>query len=1446
MVLVSTAPQKDKNGNPVATTQPTVLAQISGTSQPVALPLSVVTALQAQAKLQQQQQQQSTTGSVSQQSLKTFITNKTTVCTTVANAASQQTSTTTVSTPAGNVTDVKLSSAQVHVSSAMQPQPPATIPTQVQQSPRKPVDPKLLQQLLLQQGKLTVGPAVVAVSQASGTTAPVSAGNPTRSQIYHYNNIAKLPPNVVQQLIKTNSPQQIIRVRPPAATVAHVTVQNSVIATTSGDGKVEPVTLQSPSGNTALTNLIQAGLMPQAPKVTSFVTSPQISSTVPLTNTQVNSPVSSGKPATVLNSSSANDASVGSRNESTSSIANTTTPSTHIVTVTVSPSGAITSTPNKATQQAKMISPELIAKLEAQGVSAGKQPNIAAMIQANPGLFKSLSSPPKQKYASNVTVKSLLEKRALEVLRQKQTDGPNGQVEGAACSVVNVPSETEIQGNKVMVPETSQITTVSKGVPLPVKPFVNLSPGIRLQNPRSTPGRSVPLTQVIQGGAIRKIQLTPQVVQQPSANSQVPTVTVNPSANVLNIQQNLTPQQLQLLRQQLVAKFDAQNIPQNIQIVQQVPAQQGDVAPQTPAQAAQSQVQTSQTMKQIKVPTGTVTIQPKVLVTGNVKNVAPKDTSQGNESVIDNALKTVMTTVQTSLPTAQIKVSSPFAASTRNVTITASAMKSPIPAVPPVEAMSTSPTKTVQVKVIDNTFSSTTATPTVTATSLANPSSNIINTAGANAIKIIPDASVTSVKSTNIVQAQQQVATPQTAMIQGLGVQENVVVQMKPKGVQGVVVTQGMLQQVSNTFTTNKPITIKQPPQTVHNLLLQQKNGAGKVQVVSVSDASSNMAPASVSTASIAVTVSQAVNIGAATGMINTVKTPLTKGGGKVPLSPKTKISSVPYVKPQTIQQIIESKAKASNANKQMKPPLTPVAQNKQTVVMPGTVPGASVRIIQASTALASSPQVAATTASPATCNTAILSPTAGSTMTNVMANIGGKMVQLRIAVAPGQNINQILQSPQLQQQLQQLQQSALPTGGGKVLTGQAGVSVQQSQPTVQVTPQRQTSPAAVASVANANVVKPESKTIRALTNMNQNQQSANVTSLGQPGATKPVFNTKIPPAPQILSAKTAAPRATITVNQNILGNPNVPVAQTRPSMLLSTDTSVSPQNPSGTVQQVGAANVGQGKVVLVNIGGQIMAAQTVGGRTVLTPQGVNIVGQNVTGLAQNIPAQIIANVQPKMVTTTQPVGTLGMQQIQTQQIVVNGQDPTSSAGETLNDQVKTEQVSVQQNFVNHVALSNANVSLQSSFVPMSPTVPIGSLMMVGSGLMPVPTTQPTCLSNPKEAGNIVQVSQPLSPTFRHNMPQQIQISRQTLAMAAPQVAAAPQASPTVAVAGGLEQLALAAAQVQEAMQHQQTGTPQKSAGITNIGSNQSQANTCNNAQTSNEYAALPSGTSLP
>ncbi len=60
MVLINTGGGtglKDKDGNPVvpAGNQPTVLAHISGTSQPVALPLSVVSALQAQAKLQQQQ-----------------------------------------------------------------------------------------------------------------------------------------------------------------------------------------------------------------------------------------------------------------------------------------------------------------------------------------------------------------------------------------------------------------------------------------------------------------------------------------------------------------------------------------------------------------------------------------------------------------------------------------------------------------------------------------------------------------------------------------------------------------------------------------------------------------------------------------------------------------------------------------------------------------------------------------------------------------------------------------------------------------------------------------------------------------------------------------------------------------------------------------------------------------------------------------------------------------------------------------------------------------------------------------------------------------------------------------------------------------------------------------------------------------------------------------------
>ena len=1443
MVLVSTGPQKDKSGKPVPTTQPTVLAHISGTSQPVALPLSVVTALQTQAKLQQQQQKQQTqssTATAEQQPHKNVFANKTTVSNTISSIAShvQQVQTTSTDSVSVSSVNTKANVVPVPITSTVHSQTKPPAPSPVQQSPNKPVDPKLLQQLLFQQGKISVGPAAVTVPQVTAVT--TSTSNSTRPQFYQYNNIAKLPSNIVQQLIKTTSPQQVIRVRPPVTVAAIAGSTQNSTRTTISTGN---------TSGTALTKLIPAGLALQASKVTTLVASTQSNASAPqanvVTDAQAATVQNVAKATNILKISTENLANTNQSNSRSDDVNATTG---HIVTVSVSPSGAITSSA-KSSQQVKQISPELISKIEAHGLSTGKQPNIEAMIQANPGLFKSLGSPPKQKYASNVTVKSLLEKRALESMKQKQSDGSDTQADGFVANISQQKMETQTLGSKTAIQEANQMQFLPKVSPVLPKPNTKLSPGtvsIRLQSPTAVGNTA--LAQVMPGGAIRKIQLsspTPppqnqvktQIVQQ-AATSQIQTVTVNPSSNVLTIPQNLTPQQFQLLQQELVTKFGVQNIPQNIQVVQQVP-QQPEASQITNNSCAQVQVQ-PQTVKQIKVPSGTVTIQPKIIVssTSGGRNINPKDTTQTSESVIDDALKTVMTTVQTSLPTAQIKVNSPFAAATRNVTMATSAMKSPIPAVPAVEAMSLSPTKTVPVTAINHSLTSTTATSTVTSCVVTSPPSTIIKTAGANAIKIIPDASQVAAKSNTgmnsvPVQAQKQITNSPVSVMQGTGPQKNVIIQMKQQGAQGVALLQNTVHSV-NSIGTSKPgmVSMKQAPQTVHNLLLQQKKESGNVKLVPVSGNSLKTSSVVAATSPSSVCVTAAASPITGTGSVT--KAQQLKIGGKIPLSPKTKISSLPYMKPQTIQQIMESKAKASSASQQMKPPQASSPQNNPNVVMPGTVPGAPVRIVQASPVLASPVEEAPSGAAVANGVTAPLSPSAGSTMTNVMANIGGKMVQLRVAVGPGQNINQILQSPQLQQQLQQLHQSQLSGTVNKPASGLTATAVQQSQPTVHVVQQQQQNlPSVATSISSTNAIKLGSKTIRALTNMTPNQVQ-NVTC-------SPVV--KAPAAPHILSAKTAAPRAMLNVNQTALGNPSTQILQTQQTVQLSDEMNVASQNSAANVQQVSnlAGNIGQGKVVLVNVGGQIMAAQAVGGKTVLMPQNVNLVGQNVTGLAQNIPANLVQNVQPKIIATPQAVGAIGLQSVQAQQTTVNGTIATLNGGGSASEDTNTNQIQAQSGIVTSLAISNAGLA----GAPVPTPVPMGSLMMVGSGLMPVPTTQSTGIQTPVQMGpsSIVQVSQPLvsqplpSPTFRHNMPQQVHISRQAMAMATPQVAATPQVSSAVAVGGGLEQLALAAAQVQEAMQ---TGTTLKSI----PGSNESQAN--NNAQLSNEYAALPNGTSLP
>ncbi len=1289
VMLVSTGPpqQEKKSGNQAGQApQPTVLAHISGSSQPVALPLSVITALQAQAKLQQQQQQQQqqSTPTTAQSALKNMIVGKMSANASVPAAAPQHgvgaTAPAIASAAPGNSTAA--TSVPVQASSVI-------VSAQNQQASVRQIDGKLLQQLFnQQQGKVAVTP-LIATPQLQGTTGSVASGQ-LRSQLIQGSNVIRLPDNAAAQLVKTTT-QQMIRIQSPAANSS------------------TPVAAAS---NTAFANLIQAGLMPQAPKVASFAAAvSQGSSAAPQL------PQSTANETTVLKpvgSGGASDTSslpaMGPEHQSGKTASEELKPAT-----------------------VKQISPELLTKLGAQGATGGKQPSIAAMIQANPGLFKTLASPPKQKYASNITVKSLLEKRALENLRQK-----GDQSEGSAET-----SQAEEDGNRPPgdSPSPNQAVVTAVSAP-PSQAKGNVAVASAQGNAGSV---IIPETQVVhvQAGDLRKVQLTPQKLQPQQAvraqQVQQPTASVGKQQpaggqpqTVLTIQQNFTQQQIQLLQQQLAAKFGAQNVPQNIQIVQQVPSQPlntNDAATQNTA---------VQQPKQIKTPSGTLTIQSKVIPAGSSPtNISPK-------SAIDDALKTVMTAVQTSLPTAQIKVSaaSPFSAAPRSAkgTITTSAMKSPIVAVPagPPEKAASSAT--------------------------SEPTSAAVSSAAEN-------------------------LAPAT---------------------------------VSKNTVPGKQMT-------VHNLLLQQQQMvSGNAQAAQPAKNSAVCIKGPLSKEMKPVTV-QPQQQGASVLQIPTNLQP-AKNLGKVPLSPKTKVSSVPYTKPQTIQQIIESKAKASNANKQANPILSPVSspvQNKPPVVMPSAVVGSPVRVLQ-------SPPSAASSVAPASAAPKPISPAAGSTMTTVMATIGGKSVQLRVAVGPGQNINQILQSPQLQQQLQQLHQKNLlsapagkpgvqsaapvPQPQGKIARPQAAQPQLQGQPALPQASQTVILPQVNTVPGNINVVKaPGGKTIGAGTGINQQVVPTQVGSNLAPAAS------------QVLSAKSAASRAVLASPS--AGSVNAQVIQSPPGVIADT-VALSQTQGMTAVQPVNVANVGQGKMVLMNVGGQIMAAQNVAGKTVLVPQGLNLVGQTATGIPQGLQPQLVTNVQPKILAAPQ---TISLQPLAAQQPALQPTQVSANVNTLTNNNLKVSQT---QPAATLAPLAASAVTSTAASLPTS--VPLGGLMMVGSGLTPVPTTQQVRLPTPGQPipGTVMQVSP--SASSRHSMPQQIQMTKQ--AVAVPSAQPPDPGASTGTGSGGLEQLALAAVQLQEAMQYQTTSSLKTVGGVTNVGSNHAANNV--NAQ-SNENTVLTNGTSL-
>ena len=332
-----------------------------------------------------------------------------------------------------------------------------------------PVQSALLQTLT----SGTVGTQVRVTSMAGSTASSLSRVITTQQSVlnnhqgnpppyYKYNDVSQMRASIKQQLVKSgNWPR----------------------------GRLPAVRPQGYAASTALNNLIQAGLMPQMPKVASTTAASiikghqtqsqtstsvsQIITTSPTTVQPATTSVgtaNSTKPS-VISASLADLAHVtGSPNmvqgAANISVLKTVSPTPQrsvlegqstpipaksvIVTphtspdasvgvlsytspvspsvspTTVSHPGSAFTSPHKSPVHSTNVlstanlSPELLAKLQSPGLTS--ETSMSGLVSSSAGILKALGSPTRPKYASNVTVKSLLESRAARQKAQGEVE----------------------------------------------------------------------------------------------------------------------------------------------------------------------------------------------------------------------------------------------------------------------------------------------------------------------------------------------------------------------------------------------------------------------------------------------------------------------------------------------------------------------------------------------------------------------------------------------------------------------------------------------------------------------------------------------------------------------------------------------------------------------------------------------------------------------------------------------------------------------------------------------------------------------------------------------------------------------------------------------------------------------------------------------------------------
>ena len=258
--------------------------------------------------------------------------------------------------------------------------------------------------------------------------------------------------------------------------------------------------------------------------------------------------------------------------------------------------------------------------------------------------------------------------------------------------------------------------------------------------------------------------------------------------------------------------------------------------------------------------------------------------------------------------------------------------------------------------------------------------------------------------------------------------------------------------------------------------------------------------------------------------------------------------------------------------------------------------------------------------ATPATCHTTLPSPAAKATtpikrtvvpaattpgssapgvqMAGVMASAGGRMVQLRFAVPTGMTVQQLLQTPQFQQQLAALKVSAIHS-----ITTSTVPATSVTSPAVAASSTATSAPVALASAGAGQLAA------SVLNNMATTQAAAST-------------------QPRVVTASPAKPAST----------PTALVTPAKPNT-----TSLQRMTTTGTLQGAvgGSSQQGNKVTVLVNVNGQLMQAQGLS-----LGNNMRVVGSSGVGLAANTQSSTPATMQTQKLLHAIPQGSKVLQTV--------------------------------------------------------------------------------------------------------------------------------------------------------------------------------------------------------